>query len=555
MLESLKKQIKEMVESELGISSLVVENPKKGTADLAIPLFGLVKVLNRPMNDCFEIVKSIIVKIDLIENVDFIAGFLNIYISRVKFSLYVLNEVYEKNDSYGQKELNNKTIVIDYSSPNIAKSFSMGHLRSTMIGNSLKNIYSKEGYNVIGINHLGDWGTQFGKNIVAYEKWGKLETIKKDPTNELQKLYVKFHKEASEHPELEEEARKVFKLLEEGNDKYIALWKWIKDAVLVDLMKTYDRLGVSFDSYAGEAFYNDKMDTVVKELEDKGLLEVDQGASIVRLDNMPPAIIKKSDGTTLYITRDLAALLYRYKTYHFDKIVYAVGNEQKLHFEQLIEVAKKMGYNFDIEHVNFGLVLFEGKKLSTRHGKTAKLDDVLNEAVAQAKASVLEKNPDLKDKNGVAEAVGIGAILFNDLKNERHLDYDLNIESMLKFEGQTGPYLQYSGVRISSILKNEKLDINSIDEKYFNEDHYFDLVKLISQFSNVIERAADNNSPAVVARYLIAIAQAFNHFYGKQKIVVDDAGHKNANLLLINDVRIVLKNGLRLLGIKPLNEM
>ncbi|MDL2292741.1 arginine--tRNA ligase [Acholeplasma sp. OttesenSCG-928-E16] len=556
MLNSLKDDIKLIIKDKLGIGNVIVEEPKKGDSDLSIPLFSLSKEMNKPLNDIYSLLKDVILEnIKIVERIEFLSGFLNIYLDRVVFSRLVLDEIRNKGLDYATKQNNNKTVVIDYSSPNIAKSFSVGHLRSTMIGNSIKRIYEKEGYDVVGINHLGDWGTQFGKMIVAYQRWGDIETIKKDPTVELQKLYVKFHEEALIDPSLEDEARMAFKKLENNDEVERKLWEWIREVSIADLDIMYERLGVVFESNVGEAFFNDKMDAVIDELDSKGLLKIDQGATIVELIGMPPALIKKSDGTSLYFTRDLAALLYRYQTYHFSKIIYVVGNEQKLHFEQLKAVTKLMGYDFDIEHVNFGLVLSNGKKMSTRTGNNAKLSNVIDQAVTLAYEAIVEKNPNLENKKEVAEAVGIGAIIFNDLKNERHLDYDFNIENMLRFEGQTGPYLQYSAVRINSILESEEVDINNLDDSCFKLDHYFEIVKILSQLSSVIDRAMNTNSPSVIARYLLLLSQAFNHFYGKEKIIVEDIKIKNTNLLLISCVRTVIRSGLSLLGIKPLNKM
>ncbi|HCZ24757.1 MAG TPA: arginine--tRNA ligase [Acholeplasmataceae bacterium] len=492
-----------------------------------------------------------------LSKIEFMNGFLNMYLNRDLFARPLIETILKENETYGFVNVgHNETVVMDYSSPNIAKSFGVGHLRSTMIGNALKNIYKKSGYNVVAVNHLGDWGTQFGKMIVAYTLWGNDDEIKQNPIAELQKLYVRFHDAEKEDPTLEDKAREVFKALEEGNQTYFKLWQWFKEESLSEFMEMYDLLGVSFDSFNGEAFYNDKMDVVVKELEDKGLLKVDEGATIVELPNdLPPALIKKSDGATLYITRDLAAIMYRHKTYHTNRILYVVGNEQQLHFKQLKAVTDLMGYNFDIEHINFGLVLIDGKKMPTRGGKFKRLEDVIIQAVSDAKAAILEKNPNLKNQDDVAKAVGVGAIIFNDLKNERHLDVDFNLANMLKFEGMTGPYLQYSSVRIESILKEGMLSDQAIDWSHILEDHYFEVIKLLAQFPTQIERAKDNNAPSQIARYITSVAQAFNSFYGKQRILVEDEGHKQLNLHFIKAIQIVINEGLRILGITPLKEM
>jgi arginyl-tRNA synthetase len=469
------------------------------------------------------------------------------------------NNNFNHSNNYGNSNIGNgKTIVLDYSSPNIAKSFSIGHLRSTMIGNSLKLIFQKAGYKTVGIDYLGDWGTQFGKMIVAYEMWGDDEAIKRDPINELSKLYVRFNTEAEDKPEMDEQAREAFRKIELGDPKYVALWKWIREESLKESQQIYDILGVSFDSYNGEAYYNDKMEPVVDELKEKGLLKEDQGAQIVDLgDDLPPALIKRSDGGSLYITRDLAAVFDRMKSYNFDKCLYVVGNEQKLHFTQLKSVLKKMGYDYGdrIEHINFGLYLTGGTKMSTRKGNVVKLYDVLMDAIAQARKQIEEKNPNIENKDEIARKVGIGAIVFNDLKNHRTNDIEFNLESMLKFEGQTGPYLQYTGVRIFSIVDGQELDFNNICKDKFNEPHYFELIKLIAAFKTTIERATVEYAPSVVAKYLLSLAQSFNGFYAKEKINAEDKAIRNTNMILAGAVRVVINEGLRLLGMDYVNKM
>ena len=558
MIDQIKQKIKDVLLQKLGLDDIVVEEPKKGFADLSIPLFAFAKTLKKsPLliaSDFGAIIKK---EVPAIIKFEFMNGFLNLFIERKSFSMTVLHEIFEKKGLYGSQTLEKKeTVVMDYSSPNIAKSFSVGHLRSTMIGNALKNIYKKCGYNVVAVNHLGDWGTQFGKMIVAYEKWGQKDLVRQNPIAELQKLYLKFHDEEKNDSTLEQQARDVFRALELNDDYYLSLWKWFKEESLREFMDMYDLLNVSFDSYDGESFYNDKMEAVVDELQQKNLLKIDDGATIVDLgDSLPPALIKRTDGATLYITRDLAAILYRYHTYQAHKVLYIVGNEQQLHFKQLKAVTNLMGYDFDIEHINFGLVLIDGKKMSTRSGKFARLEDVINQAIHEAKEAIVEKNPHLKNQDNVAKAVGVGAIIFNDLKNERHLDVDFNLENMLRFEGQTGPYLQYSSVRIESMIKDYDIHINEVDETYFDEDPYFDLVKLVSQFPSIINRAKESNSPNIIARFILSLAQGFNSFYGKQRVIVDDQRHLHTNLLLVSCVQIVINEGLRLLGIESLKEM
>ena len=446
---------------------------------------------------------------------------------------------------------------LDYSSPNIAKPFSIGHLRSTIIGASLKLIFEKGGYNTFGINHLGDWGSQFGKVIVAYKKWGNENSVSNNSLSELAKLYVRFHDEAKTNPELEDEAREVFRELENGNKEYLKLWTWFRDESIKEALKLYDMLNVKFDSYNGEAFYNDKMDAVVKELEEKKLLVEDDGAMIVDLgESMPPALIKRRDGASLYMTRDLAAVFYRKKEYDFKKALYVVGNEQKLHFNQLRSVIDKMGYDYanDIIHVNFGLVLQDGKKMSTRSGRVVTLIDVLNEAINMAYKQIDAKNPNLENKEEVSKKIGIGAVIFNDLKNHRSLDYEFNLESMLKFEGQTGPYLQYTDVRIKSILNSVKMT-NEFDYSLFEKPHYYALIKDIDEFGLNISKAMEDYAPSVICKYLLNLASDFNTFYGLEKINNEDEIIRNTNLKLLNAIKIVLEEGLRLIDINPLERM
>lgn len=550
MIEHIKQQIKSKLEQQLSTDQVVVETPKKGFADLAIPLFGYVKSKQIKMDLAYQTFADILGNEETIETIELSGGFLNIYLNRKLLSDIILTN--EQTFDIGQ----GKTIVIDYSSPNIAKSFGVGHLRSTVIGNALKNIYLALGYQVIGINHLGDWGTQFGRMIVAYQKWGDEAKIKKNPIVELQKLYVYFHEQEQEDPSLTQAARDAFLELEKGNPEYTKLWETFRAESLKEFMKIYDLLGVSFDSYAGEAFYNDKMDAAVEKLAEKRLLKIDQGATIVDLgEAYPPALIKRSDGGTLYITRDLAALLYRYETYHFDKILYVVGNEQRLHLNQLKALSNLLDYDFQIEHINFGLILVDGKKMSSRKGKFKKLDSVIKKAIKQAKEAISEKNPNLKHKAKIAASVGIGAIIFNDLKNDRHLDIEFNIDNMLRFEGQTGPYLQYTSVRIASILREHPLDVTKADKTVYEQDHYFEIIKLLGTWSQTLKRAADQNAPSVISRYLLSLAQSFNKFYGQQRIAVEDETIKQANLLFIFAIRSKLNQGLAILGIDSLEEM
>ncbi|MDE5547042.1 MAG: arginine--tRNA ligase [Anaeroplasmataceae bacterium] len=566
MIEAIKEQIKltlekyykEKYQEEI---SIVVEEPKnRELGDISIPMFSVIKSLRRPMpeiiTEAIPVIKSSSHAILSLTNV---GAFINLTIDKKLLAKDVLSRVVDEKESYGTSSIGEgKKITLDYSAPNIAKSFSIGHLRSTMIGNSIRLILNKCGYQTYSINYLGDWGTQFGKMIVAYKKWGNYEQILNDPINELTSLYVRFHEEALKDTSLEDEAREAFRKMELADPEYLELWRWIREESLKESAQIYDLLGISFDSYNGEAFYNDKMDSVVEELIEKNLLKEDQGAQIVDLgEEMPPALIKRSDGGSLYITRDLAAVFYRKKEYQFDQILYVVGNEQKLHFNQLRAVITKMGYDFadSIEHINFGLYLTDGKKMSTRKGGVVKLYDVLMKAIHLAYDLVNAKNPNLKNKEEIAKAVGIAAIVFGDLKNHRSLDIEFNLEQAVKFEGQTGPYLQYTSVRIASILKNKDFDVNQCNIDVFEKPHYFELVKQISLFKLTIERAAIERAPSVIAKYLLGLAQSFNKFYSIEKINVEEEQIRNSNFALAFATRIVINEGLRLLGIDYVDEM
>ena len=567
MIEEIKQQIKECLEKYYKNSydldaNIIVEEPKNpAMGDIALPMFTMIKALRKPLPEITKEASDVIAKnFDVIDSINPTGPFINIVLNKALISGKIIKNVYDLKDEYGTSKMGDgQTVVLDYSSPNIAKSFSVGHLRSTMIGNSLKLILNRCGYKTVSINYLGDWGTQFGKMIVAIEKWGDLEQIKKDPINELGKLYVRINNEEKDHPELAEESREAFRKIELGEKKYVDMWKWIREESLKESEQIYKLLNVSFDSYNGEAFYNDKMDGVVKELEDKGLLVEDQGAKIVNLgDSIPPALIKRSDGGTLYITRDLAAVFWRKKEYNFDKALYVVGGEQKLHFTQLKGVLEKMGHKDladSITHVNFGLVLKDGKKMSTRKGNVVKLYDILEQAIEASYKQIEEKNPNLENKDEIARKVGVAAVVFNDLKNFRGLDYEFDINQMVRFDGLTGPYLQYTSVRINSILASNSFDVNNMDTSLFIKAHYFDLVRQIASFKQTIEKAANEYSPNIIAKYLLAIAQSFNKFYALEKINATEEKVRNTNFALAYAVRIIINEGLNLLGIEPVEKM
>lgn len=538
----------------------LLETPKNSDmGDLAFPVFSLAKVLRKaPQLIAAELAE----KIDAsnFEKVEAVGPYINFFLDKASISSQVLSQVITAGSDYAAQTIGQgHNVAIDMSSPNIAKPFSIGHLRSTVIGDSLANIFEKIGYKAVKINHLGDWGKQFGMLIVAYKKWGNKEAVKAHPINELLKLYVRINAEAEEHPELDEEARDWFRKLEAGDEEAMVLWQWFRDESLVEFNRLYDELDVTFDSYNGEAFYNDKMDEVVNILTEKGLLQESQGAQVVNLEKYGiehPALIKKSDGATLYITRDLAAALYRKRTYNFAKAIYVVGNEQSAHFKQLKAVLNEMGYAWsdDITHVPFGLVTKEGKKLSTRKGNVILLEPTIAEAINRAQTQIDGKNPNLSNKEAVAHAVGVGAIKFYDLKTDRLNGYDFDLEAMVSFEGETGPYVQYAHARIQSILR--KADFTpSVNQVYsLNDAESWEIIKLIQNFPRIIIRAADNFEPSIVAKFAISLAQAFNKYYAHTRIL-DENPERDSRLALSYATATVLKEALRLLGVEAPDEM
>lgn len=538
----------------------LLETPKNSDmGDLAFPVFSLAKVLRKaPQLIAAELAE----KIDAsnFEKVEAVGPYINFFLDKASISSQVLSQVITAGSDYAAQTIGQgHNVAIDMSSPNIAKPFSIGHLRSTVIGDSLANIFEKIGYKAVKINHLGDWGKQFGMLIVAYKKWGNKEAVKAHPINELLKLYVRINAEAEEHPELDEEARDWFRKLEAGDEEAMVLWQWFRDESLVEFNRLYDELDVTFDSYNGEAFYNDKMDEVVNILTEKGLLQESQGAQVVNLEKYGiehPALIKKSDGATLYITRDLAAALYRKRTYNFAKAIYVVGNEQSAHFKQLKAVLNEMGYAWsdDITHVPFGLVTKEGKKLSTRKGNVILLEPTIAEAINRAQTQIDGKNPNLSNKEAVAHAVGVGAIKFYDLKTDRLNGYDFDLEAMVSFEGETGPYVQYAHARIQSILRKADFTL-SVNQVYsLNDAESWEIIKLIQDFPRIIIRAADNFEPSIVAKFAISLAQAFNKYYAHTRIL-DENPERDSRLALSYATATVLKEALRLLGVEAPDEM
>ncbi|WP_227013219.1 arginine--tRNA ligase [Streptococcus suis] len=537
----------------------LLEKPKSSEmGDIAFPAFSLAKVERKAPQ---AIAADIVEKLDTtgFENVVATGPYVNFFLDKAAISHQVLTDVITEKDQYGKLNIGQgRNVTIDMSSPNIAKPFSVGHLRSTVIGDALANIHEKLGYKPIRINHLGDWGKQFGMLIVAYKLWGDKAAVEADPISELLKLYVRINAEAEEKPELDDEARQWFKKLEDGDPEAHELWQWFRDESLVEFNRIYDKLDVTFDSYNGEAFYNDKMDEGIQILEEKGLLQESKGAKIVDLEsyNLPPALIMKTDGATLYITRDMATAMYRKRTYDFVKSIYVVGQEQINHFKQLKAVLKEMDFDWsdDMTHITFGLVTKDKKKLSTRKGNIILLEPTLDEAISRALTQIEAKNPDLENKEEVAHAVGVGAVKFYDLKTDRDNGYDFDLEAMVSFEGETGPYVQYAYARIQSILRKANFVPNAENDYKLADTESWEIIKHIQNFSAVVERAGDKFDPSLIAKYAINLAQAFNKYYAHTRIL-DESPERDSRLALAYATGLVLKEALRLLGVKAPEKM
>ena len=545
------------------IVSALETPPDEKMGDLAFPCFPLAKVLRKAPPIIAKELAEKFENNDAFERVEQAGGYLNFFFKRGAFIKDTIEGVKSAGDNWGSSDMGGgKTVLVEYSSPNIAKPFHIGHLFTTALGNSLARIYKHLGYKVVSLNHLGDWGTQFGKLICAYHKWGDREVIEKDPINEILKIYVKFHEEAEKDPSLEDEAREYFKKLEDGDEETTALWQYFRDISLVEFNRVYDMLGVSFDSYNGEAFYSDKMDEVVELLRESGLLVESDGAQVVDLSdlNIPPCIILKSDGATIYATRDIAAALYRHRTYDFYKNIYVVGTPQALHFRQIFEVMKRAGWEWSegCEFVGFGLVKFPGRAMSTRHGDVVFLEDVLNEAVEKTR-EIIEENDNVKeDKNEVAKKIGIGAILYTFLKNSREKDIIFSWDTMLDFEGESAPYCQYSYARGKSILRRaEGIDYSDADLSLETSDEAYTLVKQLNAFSGAVQAAADRNEPFYVNRYVTDLAKAFNKFYNTSPIMRDDVPEdvRKTRLAIVDATCNVIKLALNLLGIETVESM
>lgn len=532
----------------------------KDMGDYSLPCFKLAKELKKaPQMIANDIKEKLKINEEIVSKVEVVNGYLNFYINPLAIADTVLQEFDAKKESFGDSKIgNNKTIVIDYSSPNIAKPFHIGHLRSTVIGNALYNIYKFLGYNVVGINHLGDYGTQFGKLIEGYKRWGSEYDIENNPIDELTKIYVRINNLCKEDESVLEECRNNFKKLEDGDKYCTELWQKFRDLSLKEFQKVYDLLDVHFDSLNGEAFYSDKMPEIVDILEKTGKLVESEGARVINLDeyNMPPCIIEKTNGSTTYATRDLAAIMYRARTYNFDKAIYVTSYEQILHFKQVFETAKLLGldkkYTDGLTHVPFGMVQLKTGKMSTREGNIIKLEDLLNEAISRVSKIIEEKNSNLENKEEVAKKVGIGAVIFNDLYNSRIKDEIFDWDTMLNFNGETGPYLQYMYVRTNSVLeKVDKLpEINEVDINLLQDNASVNLIKEMYNFGNTVKQAAEKNEPYIISRYLINIAQLFSSFYNENKIICEDEKLQAARIYLTYCTNMLLKNGARLLGIQ-----
>ena len=544
--------------------------------DYAFPCFKLAKIFRKAPQMIAQTLAEAIGAESVFEKVENVNAYVNMFLSREEMAQEVVSEVIEKGDDYGRSNMGQgKKVIVEYSSPNIAKPFHIGHIRSTVIGNSIYKIYDFLGYDTIRINHLGDYGTQFGKMICAYRRWGNKEDVVREPIKSLLSYYTKFHVEAEKDPALEDEARAIFAKLEKGEPEEVELWKWFREESLKEFNRVYDMLGITFDSYNGESFYSDKMPAVVQELKDtrivdelkeKGLLVEDNGAQIVKLDeyDLPPALIKKSDGSTLYITRDIAAAVYRKETYDFYKNIYVVASQQNLHFQQWFKIIELMGYDWADQcvHVPFGMVSLEDGTLSTRKGKVVFLLDVLNSAVEKTKQVMIEKNGPDADVDEISKQVGIGAVVFQELSNNRIKDYVFTWDKVLNFEGETGPYVQYTHARAASVLRNAGASAEAVisgeaavDMSYVTSDTAYELIKLISRFPETVREAAEKYEPSVITRHIIDIAQYFNKFYHDEHILVDDEAEKQAKLALVCAAKQTIANGLGLLGIAAPEKM
>ncbi|MBD9001200.1 MAG: arginine--tRNA ligase [Coprococcus catus] len=541
------------------ISQLIEIPPKPEMGDFAFPCFRLAKSYHKAPPMIAQDLKESIGDQAFLSEIKVIGGYLNFYVDKAQYAQQIIDKYNNATDYGCSDQGKDKTICIDYSSPNVAKNFHVGHLRTTIIGNSLYKIFSKLGYKVVRINHLGDWGTQFGKLIVAYKKWGSREAVEEKGIEELMDIYVKFHEEAEKDDSLNDEARAWFLKMEQGNEEALEIWQWFRDISLKEFMRVYNILGMEFDSFAGESFYRDKTADVIKRLTDDGLLKESQGAMIVPLDeyDMPPCIVAKKDGSSIYATRDLAAILYRKATYNFDRCLYVTGLEQKLHFAQVFKVIELMGNDYakNLVHIPYGLVSLKSGKISSRKGNVIFAEDLLRESINKTTSIIEEKNPDIPNKEEVAKQVGIGAIIFNDLYNQRIKDVIFDWNKLLNFDGETGPYVQYTYARASSVLRKIGEVPDTIDYTLLTDEASIGLLKEIERYPQVIKDAAERYEPSVIARYSIDLAHAFNKFYHECQINVEDETTKYTRTNVVKIARYIIKDALSLLGIQCPEQM
>lgn len=564
--EIIAKNLEGLTEDE--IKSMIEIPQDQSMGDYAFPCFRLAKTMRKAPNLIAAELAEKLQGEKLFSEVSPVNAYVNMFVSREEMMKSTVSEVLEEKENFGRSDIGgNKKVIVEFSSPNIAKPFHIGHIRSTVIGNSLSKIYDALGYDVFKINHLGDYGTQFGKMICAYRRWGNREDVINSPIKTLLGYYTKFHVEVEEHPELEDEARAIFTKLEQGSKEEVELWQWFREESLKEFQRVYDMLGIEFDSYNGESFYSDKMPRFEKELSDKGLLQESNGAQVVDLEEykLGTALIKKSDGSSLYITRDIAAAVYRKENYDFYKNIYVVATQQNLHFQQLFKIIELMGYDWANQcvHVPFGMVRLEEGTMSTRHGRVVFLEDVLNGAIEKTREIIEEKNPNIENLEEITSQVGIGAVVFNELSNNRIKDYTFKWDQILNFDGETGPYVQYTHARCASLLRKAGEDIvaKAQDPKNVDfallakSDSAYELTKLIYAFPGVVEQAGEKYEPSIITRHIIDIAQCFNKFYHDEHIIVDDEVEKVSKIALVIATKRVIATGIGLLGMKAPERM
>ena len=564
--EIIAKNLEGLTEDE--IKSMIEIPQDQSMGDYAFPCFRLAKTMRKAPNLIATELAEKLQGEQLFSEVSPVNAYVNMFVSREEMIKSTVSEVLEEKENFGRSDIGgNKKVIVEFSSPNIAKPFHIGHIRSTVIGNSLSKIYDALGYDVFKINHLGDYGTQFGKMICAYRRWGNREDVINSPIKTLLGYYTKFHVEVEEHPELEDEARAIFTKLEQGSKEEVELWQWFREESLKEFQRVYDMLGIEFDSYNGESFYSDKMPRFEKELSDKGLLQESNGAQVVDLEEykLGTALIKKSDGSSLYITRDIAAAVYRKENYDFYKNIYVVATQQNLHFQQLFKIIELMGYDWANQcvHVPFGMVRLEEGTMSTRHGRVVFLEDVLNGAIEKTREIIEEKNPNIENLEEITSQVGIGAVVFNELSNNRIKDYTFKWDQILNFDGETGPYVQYTHARCASLLRKAGEDIvaKAQDPKNVDfallakSDSAYELTKLIYAFPGVVEQAGEKYEPSIITRHIIDIAQCFNKFYHDEHIIVDDEVEKTSKIALVIATKRVIATGIGLLGMKAPERM